>query len=437
MALGVARSLATRGVPVVVVHYDERDMADRSRYVTAAIRAPHPEKKTEEFLGLLLGCADRYAGGVIFPTSDESLTVASRYKTVLEEHFIVACPDWEITRRCIDKKLTYAVAEACGVAAPRTIVPRTWEEVKSYAATVEFPCLVKPCHSHLFYEHFKRKMFRVDTPGQLLAVCEQAAAAGLEVMLQELIPGDDAQVVNYNAYAREGVAVTEFTAAHVRNAPPWFGSPRVVLSQDIPEVIAPGRTLLQAIGFCGYACTEFKKDARSGVYKLMEINARHNLSTLLAVHCGINFPWLHYRHLVAGELPAAAPYRQGVYWVDLTRDLGYSAIYLTRERYTPGEYLRPYLRPHVFAILDWRDLRPFIQRVAYLVRQGCGSIFRGLLERLRPSRPRRSDNLGKKPAKGATSWSNNQFPAMSVVPTTTSSFRRSESGPSANAPDVN
>lgn len=383
MGLGVARSLGIMGVPVVLVHYDERDMAHVSRYVTATIRAPHPEKSTEEFIGLLLCCATRFAGGIIFPVSDESLTVVSQHKALLEEHFIVACPEWEITRRCIDKKLTYALAESSGVPSPRTILPRTWDEVKSFAATAEFPCLVKPCQSHLFYDRFKQKMFRVDSPGQLLEVCERAAEAGLEVMLQEIIPGDDSQVVNYNAYAWGGQSLVEFTAAHVRNAPPWFGSPRVVVSRDIPEVLEPGRKILQAIGFYGYACTEFKKDSRNGIYKLMEVNGRHNLSTLLAVRCGINFPLLHYRHLACGELPAAADYRKGTYWVDITRDLGYSAIYLTRERYSASEYLRPYLRPHVFAILDWKDPRPFLQRLFFLARQALGSIVGRLFGRWR------------------------------------------------------
>lgn len=383
MALGVVRSLGRMGVPVVLIHYDGRDMAHVSRYVVAAIPAPHPEKCREEFIGLLLRFAGRFAGGVLMPASDESLTVVSQNKALLEEHFIVACPEWEITRRCIDKKLTYALAESNGVPSPRTLLPRSWEEVEAYAGVAEFPCLVKPSQSHLFYDRFKQKMFRVDTRGQLLEVCERAAEAGLEVMLQEIIPGDDSQVVNYNAYAWGGNSRVEFTAAHVRNAPPWFGSPRVVVSEDIPEVLEPGRKILQALGFYGYACTEFKKDSRNGIYKLMEVNGRHNLSTLLAVRCGINFPWLQYRHLAYGELPVVTDYRKGIYWVDITRDLGYSALYFTRERYPVADYLRPYMRPHVFAILDWKDPRPFVQRVAFLF---C-RIFGKIIERLPGRRP--------------------------------------------------
>ena len=40
----------------------------------------------------------------------------------------------------------------------------------------------------------------------------------------------------------------------------------------------------------GYSCTEFKRDARDGVYKLMEVNGRHNRSGLLAVQLWHQLP---------------------------------------------------------------------------------------------------------------------------------------------------
>lgn len=395
MGLGVARALGTMGVTVVLVHYDERDMAHVSKYVAATVRSPHPEKEREEFIGLLQDVARRFNGGVLMPASDESLTVIAQNKGLLEKQYIVACPEWEIVRRCIDKKLTYALAEAHGVPSPKTILPQSRAEVLDYAERAEFPCLVKPSQSHLFYDRFKQKMFRVETAGQMLDIWQQATDAGLEVLLQEIIPGDDSHVVNYNAYAWGGRSLLEFTAAHVRNAPPWFGSPRVVVSRDIPEVLAPGRQILQALGYEGYACTEFKMDARNGIYKLMEVNARHNLSTLLAVHCGINFPWLQYRHLTSGLSPAAADYRKGVYWIDITRDVGYSALKLRQERYSLSDYLRPYLQPHVFAILDWRDFRPFLRRVAFLGRQSLRKIFCRFSERRSHSAGDQSADLAK------------------------------------------
>jgi D-aspartate ligase len=298
----------------------------------------------------------------LIPTSDETLGAISRHKTLLERHYHVACTEWNITEQFIDKKRTYALADAIGVPAPKTTLPHSAEDVETYSRTVHYPCLVKPCQSHRYEDRFKRKMVRVENLQQMLAAYQEAAGAGLETMLQELIPGDDTQGVNYNSYFWNGEPCVEFTAEKVRNAPPELGSPRVAISKHIPEVLEPGRKILQALGFYGYSCTEFKKDARDGIYKLMEVNGRHNRSGLLAVHCGINFPWIQYKHLVCGEIPMACDYRTGIYWIDIFRDISYSLKCFRKERYSLSQYIRPYRSPHVFAIWDKQDPKPFVRR---------------------------------------------------------------------------
>ncbi len=169
-------------------------------------------------------------------------------------------------------------------------------------------------------------------------------------------------MVNYNAYVWEGKVLAEFTAPHVRNGPPWFGQPRVVVSRKVPDVIEPGRRMLQALGFSGYACTEFKRDPRDGKYKVLDVNGRHNLSTMLAVRCGINFPWLHYRHLGEGVEPHAMDFREGVYWIDLVRDIGFTAMYLTGNT-AAGQLHSPLCEPSCLCDLRSKDIRPFFRRV--------------------------------------------------------------------------
>jgi predicted ATP-grasp superfamily ATP-dependent carboligase len=304
---------------------------------------------------------------LLIPTSDETLCAVSRHKSALEAYYIVACTDWAITQQFIDKKRTYALAESIGIAAPRTAVPHSAEEVEIFSHKIEYPCLVKPCQSHLYFERFRRKMVRVENFDQMHAAWSEAFQVGLETMLQELIPGDDAQGVNYNSYMWDGEPLAEFTAAKVRNAPPELGSPRVVVSRHIPEVLEPGRSILKAMGFQGYSCTEFKKDIRDGVYKLMEVNGRHNRSGMLAVSCGVNFPWLQYRHLVLGEKPSRCDYRTDVYWIDILRDLGFSLKCFRSEGYSLAEYLHPYRSPHIFAVLDGNDPKPSFIRGLHLV----------------------------------------------------------------------
>ena len=367
MALAVVRSLGEAGIPVSVLHYDPRDMAQASKYAVTDVRIPHPLHDETGFVDAIIEQARRSGRSILMPASDESLVGISRNSDVLARYTTVACPEWAVTQRFIDKTQTYALAEAHGVPAPRTLVPRSPEELESFAGTMTFPMLLKPAESHRFAERFKTKMIRVESMAELRHWYDAASGTGLATMLQEVIPGPDSSVVNYNAYFWDGVPVAEFTARQLRKAPPRFGSPRVVVSARIPEVIEPGRRILAAMGFNGFACTEFKQDQRDGIYKLMEVNGRHNLSGLLAVRCGVNFPLIEYRHLVEGVLPENTRYRSGIYWTDFLRDAGYSLAFLRSDPHSPADYVAPYARRGCDAIFDRHDMGPFAVRVRYLM----------------------------------------------------------------------
>ncbi len=376
--LGVIRALGSAGVPVVVLRYEAGDMGHVSKYVRQSLWAPHPEEREAEFVQFLLDAAPRLGQSLLIPTSDTALCALSRNKSVLERHYVVACTDWEVSERFIDKKHTYAIADAAGVPVPRTTVPHCREDVERFAAMASYPCVVKPCQGHRFRTatQARWKWVRADGFEDLLENFQKAAAAGMEVMFQEYIPGEESAGVNYNSYFWGGQELVEFTARKIRNYPPDTGSPCVVVSQRVPDVLDAGRRLLKAMDFCGYSCAEFKRDERDGVYKLIEVNGRHNLSSLLAPHCGINFPLLQYRHLVDGHLPSAGEFREGVHWIDISRDLASLLWRLRRGRFPSASDLGPYLAEHVFAVFDWRDPRPAMTRTADAIAQRWSRYFR-------------------------------------------------------------
>jgi D-aspartate ligase len=210
----------------------------------------------------------------------------------------------------------------------------------------------------------RTKLTEVRNFRELRSAYAEASRFGFEVLAQEFIPCPDKEGVNYNSYFWDGEPLVEFTAAKVRLSPPIFGLQRVVVSRRIDEVLESGRKILRAMGFYGFSCTEFKRDSRDGVYKLMEVNGRHNRSCLLAVSCGINFPWIEYMHLMHGRKPCPMPYEEGVYWIDEFRDLMHSIQYFGREGCSIGGYLKPYFRKHVFAVYDACDRGPFFKRCA-------------------------------------------------------------------------
>lgn len=377
MGLGVIRALGRMDVPVIALHYREDDMGFVSKYVQESLHVPHPEADEVRFLECLVDLSSRVpAGSPLFPVSDESLKIVSRNKPFLENYYAVACAEWEIVQILLEKNFTYELAQSIGVPIPRTSKPESMDEVTAFAKDLDYPCLVKPVESHRYYSLFRRKIVKAENFEQLAAAYQEAERAGMKVMLQELIPGEDSLGVNYNSYFWNGQPLVEFTAKKIRSAPPELGSPCAAVSREIPEVHEFGRTFLRAAKFYGYSCTEFKRDPRDGVYKLMEVNGRHNLSTLLAVNCGINFPWLHYRHLVEGCIPEETRFREGLYWIDVERDLPYIPKRMFRQKESPFQILEPYIHSHISAVYDVRDPRPFIKRYIDFGRQAGRRLFK-------------------------------------------------------------
>lgn len=373
IGLAVIRALGVMNVPITAVYYDKNDMGYVSRYANERLYVPDPVKAEDEFLKALLAYGEKRGGGVLFPVDDPTLKAVSENKQLLGKYFVVACPDRETALRYLDKKLTYEIAAQAGIPVPKTLAPDSPHELTEFADYIGYPCLLKPSESHLYFQRFGKKLLKVENGKQLLAAYEQAQAAEIDVMVQEYIPGDVTNGVNYNSYFWGNEAAAEFTAQKVRYAPSEFGVPRVVVSKNVPEVIELGRTVLRSIGFYGFSCTEFKMDARDGIYKLMEVNGRHNRSGLLALRCGINFPWIEYNHLVNGELATRQAFSSGIYWIDEMSDIVNSIKQRTKEKYSLNQLLRPYCSKHVFAVSDPRDIKPSIKRAADLALKFCKS----------------------------------------------------------------
>ena len=361
-AMGTIRCFGVAGVPVVNVHYADSDFAYASRHVQHRIPSPHPEQDEDGFVGLLLDAADRFGRCLIVPANDATLGVVSRRKAELESRHVVAAADWTVTERIIDKRHTYELAHAIGVPAPRTETPSARSEAERVAATFLFPCLVKPRVSHRYAEEFGAKVAEVHDPVELMREYDRAADAGIGVMIQEYIPGDDRHSFNYDAY-RSAAGSIEYTAQKLRLAPPQFGLPRVVVSRGAPGLVEPARRILDALGYTGYSCTEFKLDPRDRVYKLMEVNGRVNRSVLHPLASGINFPWILYRDLMLGEATSPPPHDQRpAYWIDLASDVRYSVRGWRSEGLGWRDYLRPYAGRKVFAVGDGWDVQPFVKR---------------------------------------------------------------------------
>src|SRR4030088_665709 len=204
--LVVIRALGLMGVPVTAVAYDgdNNNMGVASKYAKTWIRVPQPERDEEGFLRALVEYADRSRRPVLIPADDATVSIVSRHKAFLESYYIVACVDSNIAKKFINKKFTYELAEKSGVPAPKTVVPHSIEDIKNYSASIDFPCLIKPCQGHQYFQFFRKKVVKVNNVTEMIAEYNRASEYGYDVMIQELIPGNDSDCANYNSFFWDG-----------------------------------------------------------------------------------------------------------------------------------------------------------------------------------------------------------------------------------------
>lgn len=358
--LAVVDGLAAGGVAAHLVVSSPAEFARSSRRLAGCTLSVDPEDRAEEYLESLEHLVPDGARPWLVPTSDETLGLVARHRDRLREHFEITTMDADRVDAVLDKERTYELASVAGIAVPRSYTPTSEAELRQACEALGFPMLIKPRESHRYFARFQRKMVKAQDAPAAVTAWREASEAGIGVLAQEFIRGPDRNGANYNSYIRDGKTIAEFTAAKRRIYPREIGFPAIVVSRRLADLMVVGRRLHAAFGTSGFSCAEFKLDERDGAWKLMEINARHNLSGRLAISCGVNFPLIDYA--VAHGHPPPAPRRtarEGVYWVNLTPDLK-SCL---SERRARREYAMSLRREHVFDVLDARDPRPLLTRL--------------------------------------------------------------------------
>lgn len=356
----VIRALAHRDIDLIAVTYASGDVAQLSRYVSEVAQSPSPTEE-EQFVAWFIQNAERWSGALLLETADSAAIVLSKHKEILSKHYKIATPDWEALSIFIEKEKTYALAKQYDIPHPKSIPLFGWEDLRDISGIL-FPCILKPVNSFPFTSRFHVKNFEVSNDRELRKKFKLCQDAGLPMILQEIIPGPDDNLYKMQGYVNsQGKLVGRFFYRKLRQHPPQFGIARVGISTARhAEVERLTEELLTRSNYRGYFSNEFKLDPRDGQFKLIENNCRMPRSGMLAIACGINFPWLIYEDLVLNKQSDITDYHVGTYWIDFWTDLYNSLFRRKKEDIRLRDYLAPYFaRDKVFSDLDMQDLKPF------------------------------------------------------------------------------
>ena len=361
--LAVVRALGRAGVPVFGFDFQPGEYGFQSRYGTHTV-CPHPSAAAD-LIGCLRERARPFAAPpILYPTSDAFVAFVSEYRDVLERDFRYVLPSREAVACALDKSRQYARAEAAGVPVPETHVPRTYSEVLMLADTLDYPVVVKPTVGHRWRETYSGdKAVRVESARDLARVYLELLAAGQTALTQRVIAGPNTNHYKVCGYFdRTGQPLALMCMRKLRQYPVDFGVGTLMESVHEPELQALGLRLFQALEWRGPGSIEFKRDARDGGWKLIELNPRLWQQNALAASCGMNFPVLQYLE-VAGVAPQLETYHAGVRWLDEFRDPRSAWEQWRSKRLTLAQWTRSLTGIKVRALWAADDPAPFLAAV--------------------------------------------------------------------------
>lgn len=320
--IDLVRALGIAGIGSIVVS-PPGDFTRYSRHrrgVVSRLDAAHqPELLADRLVSFARG---RDEQPVLFYNGDWDLLMVSRLRERLAEGFRFVIPDAELVEDLVDKRRFQRRSAELGLPVPRAFELLAGAEPPDLE--LRYPLVVKPLtREHSTWQPLARAKVRpVANPAELRALGDELAEAGIDVLVQEEVPGPETLIESHHVYVdAAGQIAGEFTGRKIRTYPAAYGYSTALEVTHAPDVAAVGRDVLQKLDFRGVAKLDFKRHPVDGSLHLLEINPRFNLWHHPGAKAGVNIPALVYDDLTGrprGPQPVARP---GVRWCSPWRDV--------------------------------------------------------------------------------------------------------------------
>jgi predicted ATP-grasp superfamily ATP-dependent carboligase len=305
--LATVRALGRRGVPVRVVSLrSSPQIASASRYCRGFTPVADLSVLHEALLQL-------DAGAVVYVDNDPMLKALAPHAAALAARFALVDEIGDAPR-LTDKDFQMQVARQVGIA-----VPRTWPGDDLPDIKTQKRLIAKPAGRRLGF-----KALIAASAKDLAAMLRERDAAPRDVLVQEYVEGDDAQIYAGLCYrARSSGQCFVLSARKLRQTQPGAGVMAVGQVVDAPHVREMTRRLAKAAGVRGVLSTEFKLDARDGRWYFIEWNPRPAYFQSIGWKAGFDLAWLAYcdRADPAALAGMETTFSGSHYWVNLQGDL--------------------------------------------------------------------------------------------------------------------
>jgi protein-tyrosine-phosphatase/predicted ATP-grasp superfamily ATP-dependent carboligase len=313
--LATVRSLGRHGLVVHAAPANLRAPALASRYVAAVHALPPWMEDGAAWLEAVETLLRAEGFDLVIPCNETALLPLQHHRARLSALTRLAIPDDNAIDVLFDKYATRELARRLGIPVAEGRLPESGESAQAVLAALGAPVVVKPRRSFV--------LGRLERRGKVQFARDAAEFARLQPelcaedhVLERFFPG---QGLGVSLLASHGRVLQAFEHRRVRED--GSGSYYRVSAPLTPALLAACAELVAALSYTGVGMFEFRRDPRTGAWVLLEVNARPWGSMPLPLGLGVDFPWLWYRLLTAGEEGPAVGYRAGVFGRNLLPDL--------------------------------------------------------------------------------------------------------------------
>ena len=323
--LGTLRSLAAAGIPSYSACPSD-DVATRSRWYRPT-PGPGPWNGSigHEAQRILEGMP--LAKAVLIPGADDAALWLSQIpNTGLSERYRVSSSSRESLQILQDKARFGEYLAQAGVPHPRTFIIKSFGDIAAIPFAELGRVFIKPADSQSFCRVTGKKGAWAKDRSKFMEVWHQLDEKGFKLIAQEYVPGSGADHYLIDGFRdRDGALPGLFARRRERLYPTDFGNTTYSRSIPLSEVgsaLESLTTLLEKLQYRGIFSAEFKRDARDGEFRLLEVNTRAWWYVEFATRCGVNVCRMAYEDaLDLPVAPASRNYPVGKSCVNLVSDI--------------------------------------------------------------------------------------------------------------------
>ena len=358
--LGIIRIYGENEISCILLDDTSINIARHSRYCLQFFK--YSKGKLLDYL-FNFSRKKEYRNWLLIPTNDYHVEILSKNKNELEKFYKVGTDDWEVVKKCYNKKLTYQIAMDLKIDIPHTYIPKNIEDLDN--ASIKYPCIIKPAVMYKFYSKTKKKVLKCHDKAELIKNYKMALGiiSSDEIIIQEIIPGDSENQYSACFFYDGDKALVSLAARRKRQHPIDFGN-ATTYAETVSDyrLVEISKTFLSKINYKGICEVEYKYDIRDDKYKLMEINPRTWKWHYIAKATDSPFLLNLYKQAYKYPCKISNSWKKSS-WKHLLLD-----IFVMMEMFLKKINIEKTVlsRNSIYAVYEGNDLKPFLYEKIYL-----------------------------------------------------------------------